>query len=89
MGAEVQSPGREQSQRSGVICVYVEDSRDPEQVGGVLRRLRELGFVSRLNYKEDAATVANLYGRRASLYTSPQAQAGSRHFDRSSDRSRA
>ncbi|CAI4214607.1 unnamed protein product [Parascedosporium putredinis] len=39
-------PGVELRQRERLICVYTSDFRDRRDVGRVLRRLRELGFVS-------------------------------------------
>ena len=38
-------PGVELRQRERLICVYTSDFRDRRDVGRVLRRLRELGFV--------------------------------------------
>jgi hypothetical protein len=62
-------------QTSKVICVYTRDYENVEEICAVLARLRELGFVARLNYKEDEATHSGVYARTqsgpASLYTSP------------------
>jgi Domain of unknown function (DUF1917) len=55
-----------------VICVYTLDYRDLNDVGRVLVVLRELGFNTRIFYKEDAATCALRYGGgSASLYEAP------------------
>lgn len=61
------------SQDSRVICIYTYDCRDMDDIIRVLKRLRELDFLSRLNYKEDNATHAGIYENTkipASLYTS-------------------
>jgi hypothetical protein len=54
-----------------LICVYTADCRTPEDVLPVLEKLRGLGFKGQLNYKEDNATYANVYGPGSSLWTSP------------------
>jgi Basophilic leukemia-expressed protein Bles03 len=54
-----------------VIIVYTRDAHDREDVGRVLGELRRLGFSARLNYKLDDDTRGGVYGRGASLYTSP------------------
>lgn len=53
-----------------VICVYTKDAEDLEDIGRVLRVLRELGFRQPLSYKSDANTLALKYGRGASTYRS-------------------
>lgn len=55
-----------------VICVYTLDYRDLGEVARVLTVLRQLGFNTRIFYKEDAATDALRYGHgTASLYEAP------------------
>lgn len=44
-----------------VVCVYTYDSEDVKDVRRIRTSLRELGFVSRLSYKTDAATEAGRY----------------------------
>jgi len=62
-----------------VICVYTCDFRDKDNVGKVLKELRELGIKGRVYYKTDQATLTGVYTRegpftkkkgRASLYSS-------------------
>jgi Domain of unknown function (DUF1917) len=65
-----------------VCCVYTADCRDTADVARVLGVLRELGFSQRLSYKEDAATLAGVYGHGAALYV---AQPGSLEFTRRRD----
>src|SRR5215471_17725527 len=45
-----------------VMFVYTADCRDADDVVRVLSALRVLGFSQRLSYKEDGATLANIYG---------------------------
>jgi hypothetical protein len=47
-----------------VICVYTYDSDDVEDVRRVRGKLRELGIVAKIGYKEDAATLAGIYANR-------------------------
>ncbi len=62
-----------------VICVYTYDFRDKANVGGVVKRLREMGITGKLYYKSDQATLNGVYTTegpftrkkaRASLYCS-------------------
>jgi hypothetical protein len=55
-----------------VIIVYTHDANDCSDVGRILKELRRLGFVGRLNYKSDADTFSGTYGAGASLYTSAE-----------------
>jgi hypothetical protein len=57
--------------KSKVICIYTKDCRDMEDVQRVLKALRDMGFLGRLYYKEDLATIMGNYRHgKASLYES-------------------
>lgn len=59
--------------KAKLICTYTKDCRDLADVKRVLWALRNLGFVSRLYYKENSATRSRIYGNgAASLYASPK-----------------
>ena len=51
-----------------VICIYTYDFGDKADVDRVRQRLRELGFVAKIPYKTDAATLSGKYGPGSSLY---------------------
>lgn len=69
---------RSQGVQLHAIMVYTRDYRDLEDVARVLQKLRDMGFVGRLSYKEDAATLSNIYGGGAALYV---AQPGALSFE--------
>ena len=53
------------------ICVYTADAEDRQDVLRVREELRRLGFVARISYKPDAATLEGKYegsGRIATYY---------------------
>jgi hypothetical protein len=56
----------------GVICVYTYDSEDEDDVMRVRGELRRLGFVNKIPYKTDDATLSGKYrnqgGRNISRY---------------------
>ena len=56
----------------GVICVYTYDSEDEDDVMRVREELRGLGFVNKIPYKTDEATLSGKYrnrgGRNISRY---------------------
>ncbi len=56
------------SNRVLLTCVYTYDYEDRDDVTRVLTRLRELGFVGRLSYKTDAATIEGTYGKGSAMY---------------------
>ena len=51
-----------------VICIYTYDYEDKEDVDRVRNELREMGFISKIPYKTDKATLAGIYGKGSSLY---------------------
>jgi hypothetical protein len=55
-----------------LICVYTYDCTDLDDVRRVRQRLRELGFVKKISYKTDAATIEGKYAqngdRKISLF---------------------
>lgn len=56
----------------GVICVYTYDSSDKGDVMRIREELRKLGFVAKIPYKTDEATIGGKYkvrgNTRISLY---------------------
>lgn len=61
--ATAKSNSRATNRLVRVICVYTYDSTDLEDVHRVRRRLRELGFVKKISYKTDAATIDGKYSQ--------------------------
>jgi hypothetical protein len=53
-----------------LICVYIRNWQDKDDVGHVLRHLRDLGVSWRLSYKTDEATVSGVYGAGSAAYVS-------------------
>ena len=59
--ATAKSNGLAQNKWIKVICVYTYDSRDKIDVMRVRDQLRILGFIKKLSYKTDQATIAGQY----------------------------
>lgn len=53
---------RQESHRSKIICVYVEDYRYEEKTLNVLEALRDIGINSKLKFKRDQETYDGTYG---------------------------
>jgi hypothetical protein len=49
-----------------VICVYTYDSDDYEDVSKIRETLRQLGFVDKISYKTDFATLQGKYEKNGS-----------------------
>jgi len=61
------------SSKTKLICVYTRDWQDQDDVGRVLRHLRELNVSWRLSYKTDDATISGIYGPGSAIYVSQPA----------------
>ena len=46
-----------------LICVYTYDCNDLDDVRRVRQQLRELGFIKKISYKTDAATIEGKYSQ--------------------------
>ena len=51
-----------------VICIYTYDYKNKENINKVRQSLRKMGFLAKIPYKTDSATLAGRYGFNSSLY---------------------
>lgn len=72
LGDDGKASARLDSRREGgVIMVYTREADDLNDVGRVLRRLRQVGFDGRLSYKANTTTGALVYGKGSACYVAP------------------